>query len=231
MMKERSVLLYNLYPKRNWKEVTEIVLGNIKHHEGIIINITLDKFDRFVKKHRYVEWYLRRKYDKILTITYSINNPLLGEVVGFDLMREQIDYDYYQIATYTHSKGVTKPRNSNVIDWIRLMSYFVVEKHDMCLKSFEEEYDVYGALLKQYDFNSVRKYTYKYCDFWYAGTFVSVDLRKVKMKFMTTPSIDNYYGVEAFFGNITSFDRAYNVHDIPYNLYQNSYSPDNYILK
>lgn len=44
---------------------------------------------------------------------------------------------------YLHSKGVTRSSN-NVQDWIDLMEYFLIEKHELCLDKLKQ-YDVVGV--------------------------------------------------------------------------------------
>lgn len=226
----KSLLLYNLYPKNNWREVTNMILANPVYHDEVYVNITLDKKDRFFKYHKIVNRYLRR-FNKITKIIYTINNPLLGEVAGFDNFRKVIDYNKWDIITYTHSKGVTKPKNLNIKDWVAMMKYFVIDRHDLCIEAFKNGYSLYGANLNEYKYNRVRQKTYKYCDFWYGGTFVSVNLQKVKKQFLSTNCTENYYGVEAFWGNLCPIEEAYCVHKSPYSLYDYPYPPEKYVME
>lgn len=225
----KSLLLYNLYPKNNWRQVTKQVIGKVPFHEAIIVNITLDKWDRRINKHKYITWYLKR-FPKIKKIIFTLNNPTLGEVPAFDNLRKQIDFDYYDIVTYTHSKGVTKPKNKNIQDWVKMMTYFLVERHDLCIKAFNDGYYLYGTQKNEYNYNRIREKTYKYCDYWYAGTFVSVNLNKVKKEFISTNCPENYYGVEAFFGKLCDEKFAYCAHKSPFSLYDKEYPSSSYIL-
>lgn len=45
---------------------------------------------------------------------------------------------------YIHSKGVSKPENKNVIDWINFMEYFLIFNHNKCLIGLDE-YDTVGV--------------------------------------------------------------------------------------
>ncbi|MEM6504636.1 MAG: class I SAM-dependent methyltransferase [Planctomycetota bacterium] len=38
---------------------------------------------------------------------------------------------------YLHSKGVTKPEQTNIRSWVDCMEYFLIEKHDECIKALE----------------------------------------------------------------------------------------------
>ena len=225
----RSILAYNLYPAGNWKNVTDIVLSDVPNHQEIIVNVSLDWNLRTIFKIITVYFYLKQ-YPKITKILFTKNNPELGEVPGFEKIRKKVNLDNYDILTYTHSKGVTKPNNSNIRDWVKMMRYFLIVRHDLCIKSFEGDFALYGAQLNNYRFERPRKHTYKFCDFWYGGTFVSVDLRKLKNQFVSTECIQNYFGVEAFWGNLCEFNRAFSVHNSPYSLYEYPYPESNYKL-
>jgi len=218
----RSLLLYNLYPKKNWQEITDIVLKNVPLHDDIIVNITLDRWDRIIKKHKYIQAYLK-KIPKIQKVIFTLNNPMLGEVPAFDNLRKQIKYDNYNIVTYCHSKGVTKPKNKNILDWVKLMTYFLIERHDLCIATFKQGYKLYGTQLHHYQYDRIREKTYKYCDYWYAGTFFSVNLDELKREFISTNCPPSYYGVEAFPGLLCDSKFAYCAHKSPYSLYDNPY--------
>ena len=49
---------------------------------------------------------------------------------------------------YLHSKGVTKPNDMNIYDWIQYMLYFLVEKYEKCLDSLIN-YDCVGVNLQK----------------------------------------------------------------------------------
>ena len=223
----RSVLLYNLYPIGNWKEITKIVIGDVPLHKDIYINVTVDRSILGIFKKYYIKFFLQQ-FHKIKEIFFSQNNPELGEVIGFEKFRNKIDFNKYDVLTYTHSKGVTKPDNKNIKDWVKMMTYFVVKRHELCLKSFEEGYALYGTQLNKYEYDKPRSHTYKFCDFWYGGTFVSLDLRKLKREFLTTECVRNYFGVEAFWGNLCEFEKAFCIHKTPFSLYDHPYLSENY---
>jgi len=224
----RSLLLYNLYPINNWKEITKTILGNIPHHKSIIVNVTLSRFDKIVIRHHLIKRYLLRipKVDKVI---FSINDPQVGEPVGFNNLRSNINYDHWDIITYTHSKGVSRPNRENINDWVAMMKYFLVDRHDLCVEAFKDGYHLYGAQLREYHHNKERANTHLYSDYHYSGNFVSVNMRMLKKEFKTTVCPNNYYGVEAFFGLLCSLDKAYCIHSTPLSLYLNPYKKENYI--
>ncbi len=225
----KSVLLYNLYPVGNWKEITEVVLGNVPLHNDIYVNVSFDPSLLGIIKKYQIKFFLKR-YSKVRKIFFSYNDPKLGEVIGFENLRNNIDFNHYSVLTYTHSKGVTKPENKNILDWVKMMTYFVVQRHDLCLKSFEKGYALYGAQLNKYNYDSPRRHTYKYCDFWFGGTFVSLDLRKLKREFLDTDCVRDYFGVEAFWGNLCDYDKAFSAHNTPFSLYDHPYPQKNYVI-
>jgi hypothetical protein len=218
-----SILLYNLFPKSYWKELTTQLLSNVPH-DSIIVNVTLDKWDWLFRK-KTIEKFLR-KNSKVSHVYFTRNNSLLGEVVGFENMRKKIDFSSVGIVTYMHSKGVTKPKNKNIRDWVELMRYFQIEKFDLCKEKFAEGYILYGVKLARYQ-GGERIKTYKHCDFWYGGTFVSCNLQLVRNKFLTTPCPQDYYGVEGFWGNLCTIESAFSAHEAP-SLYDQPYPEENY---
>lgn len=219
----KSILLYNLYPKSYWKELTLQLLSNVPH-DTIVINVALDTTDAWFRKKK-IERFLRT-IPKVDRIYFTRNDRRLGEVPGFDNMRRNTDFSGYDIVTYMHSKGVTKPANSNIRDWVELMRYFQVEKAALCRQKFEEGYILYGVKLARYT-GGERIKTYRFCDFWYGGTFVSCNLRLAREKFLQTPCVQDYYGVEAFWGNLCTIDKAYSAHETP-SLYNQPYPPELY---
>ena len=107
----------------------------------------------------------------------------------------------------------------------RSNAYFVLQKFGDCVKAFEEGYYLYGAMLSN-GYPTIQPSLGVY--HWYRGTFVSVNLTKLRMKFLTTPIQQTFYGVEGFFGNLCEFEKCYNAHEINISLYKNEYKPEYY---
>ena len=225
----RSLLLYNLYPKNDWKKITNSIIGNVPHHNSILINISLDRSELLFKRHHFIKSYLL-KIPKVDRVIISRNEPSLAEQVGFNNLRANIDYDDWDIITYTHSKGVTQPAHSNIIDWVAMMKYFLIDRHDLCINAFNDGYYLYGTQLRDYKYYKIRQHAHLFSDYHYSGNFVSVNMKALKREFISTICPNDYYGTEAFFGNLCEIDKAFCVHSTSKSLYLNPYPKEKYIL-
>lgn len=221
----KSVLLYNLYLVNNWHQVTEELLSYIPQ-DDLYVNINFDwRYSFQIPK----AILLLKKQKKLKKIFFSTNHASLGEVKGFENFRYKIDFSGYAIATYIHSKGVTKPNNKNVAAWRELMRYFVLEKFDETIKVFNEGYFLYGAILAQNIKDNILKNNNKLgVSHWYRGTFVSINLDKLRNEFLTKNISKNFYGIEAFFGSLCDFNKCFNAHSVNISLYENEYNPEYY---
>ena len=206
---KKSVLLYHLYPKSYWKELTLKLLSNIPHND-IFIHVSLDWMDKLFRQKQIRKFLLQ--IPKVKEIYFSDNDKKLGEVIGFNLLKTKIDFTSFSLLTYMHSKGVTKPDNKNISDWVELMRYFQMDKFDLCKKAFSEGYCLYGVKLAKYN-GGERMLAYKHCDYWYGGNFVSCNLDLLREKFISTPIAKDYYGLEGFWGNLCPVEKAYSAHE------------------
>lgn len=202
----RSVLLYHLYLKNNWKEVTTQLLTDVPHTD-IYIHVAYNGRRDFAMLPFTLLW-LKRRF-KIKMIFISKNNPQYGECIGFEKFRKYINWEQYDIGTYIHSKGVTKPDSKPVADWRELMRYFVIERMDLCVKAFEERYALYGVNL--FDGKGRTDHAFAYAPYLYRGNFVSFNLRNIRAQFLETRLDFAYYGVEGFWGKLCGIDAAFNV--------------------
>jgi hypothetical protein len=204
-----SVLLYNVYIKNNWKSVTLHLLKDIPHTD-IFINVSIDWYNLFML--RSVIRFLKSIHKvKKIVITYNLRK--LGEVRGFIKLKSCIPFYDYKVLTYLHSKGVTKPHNDNVKDWVELMRYFIIEKYDLTIDAFNQGFDLYGINLGLYDGVSEKYGPYKFSTFHYSGNFVSVNLNSLREKILHTEVDLDYFGVEGFWGKLTNVKVAYNAHN------------------
>jgi hypothetical protein len=204
----KSLLLYNLYLKGNWDEVTKRILTSVQH-DDIAVHLSFDWYNPFqlIEARRYLEF-----FPKIVKVITSTNTAGLGEVKGFDKLRSQLNFDEYSVLTYCHSKGVTKSSNSNIRDWVELMRYFVIDRMDLCKAAFSNGYLLYGVNIGVYDPAQDRYGPYRFSDFHYSGNFVSVNLSELKTKFLTTPCDKDYFGVEGFWGKLCDVNKAFCAH-------------------
>lgn len=212
----RSVLLYNLYPKSYWKELTDNILSSAPH-DDIYVNVSLDFTDLLFNKRDIVKHL--NKNTKIRKIFFTRNNRKLGEIPGFEKMRKSIDLNKYNVLTYAHSKGVTKPDNSNIRDWVEFMRYFIFDRFDLCLDAFNRGYILYGVNLLEANQQNKNEDTFALSKFHYSGTFVSVNLNIVREKFSKTPCINTYLGVEAFWASLCDIEKAFSAHNSGKNHY------------
>lgn len=204
----QSLLLYNLYPVNNWKELTIHLLKNVPHTH-IAVHISSNWIDNLL----YKKSFLRFVYSvpKVKYVFLSQNDKQIAEVIGFEKLRRSIDFHQYDLVTYMHSKGVTKPGNTFVKDWVELMRYFQIDRHDLCLKAFQEGYGLYGVNLGKYE-GGERLYVNRLSDFHYSGNFVSVNLELLRETFLNIPCDKDYYGVEGFWGKLCPYELAFNAH-------------------
>ena len=49
---------------------------------------------------------------------------------------------------YLHSKGVTKPQHYSILDWVELITYYIIENWRVCIKQLES-YDTVGVNLSE----------------------------------------------------------------------------------
>ena len=232
-MTKKSLLFYNLYPKNRWKRITESLLTNVPH-DDIIVHITLTPFAFLRLKNIKKEL---RNYPKIKKIIYSFNNKKLGEVLGFQKLKREINLDDYKLLTYIHSKGSSRKRKDTQAtrDWTEMMRYFVVENLNKTKEVFKSGYYLYGVNLRTHIYsNESEKIGQPNTNFIYPGNFVTINLEALRESFITTQCHLDYYGVERFWGRLCSLEKAYNAYDShianhydhihPAHLYQSNFS-------
>jgi hypothetical protein len=115
---------------------------------------------------------INNKYgnDKYLITNYSENTnyyeaPTLNKLIDFS---KENPNNY---ALYLHTKGISfdmdAPQFKSIFDWINLMLYFLVEKHDDCINKLNEAYDTVGC--NYYDKNIQNNKHYS-GNFWWGKT-------------------------------------------------------------
>ncbi|MCA8833419.1 hypothetical protein [Hymenobacter pini] len=157
----------------------------------------------------------------ITRFLYSQNSGL-GEVDGLYRFVETQDLTGYDILTYMHCKGVTKPGHEHIFNWTKLMRYFVIEKMDVCEKAFKKGYATFGANKGIPDHNM--KHHFVGSNFIYEGNFVSINLHKITItKAVLDTYLDrSYYGVEALWGKLCRYEEGYTVFNSGLNHYNAS---------
>ena len=221
----KAVLLYNLFPRTIWKQVTSKILSHVPH-DSIVIHVTMPFYAwlyiPFIKK------YLK-KFDKVDQIIFSPNYKKRGESIGFEKFRKKVSFENFDIITYVHSKGTSRKRKNTkpIEDWTELMRYFVVERLDLCEKAFNNGYYLYGVDLSDI-ISRLKKYEGVDTKFLYQGNFVSLNKKLLGEKFLTTPCHAHYYGVERFWGNLCNMEKAFCVYYSNSDHYQFPYPPELY---
>lgn len=205
------MLLYHLFPVNNWRVVTSEILSELPF-EKIIIHVSLPENQESSKSE--VEAFFSSY--KASQLIFSINSGK-GEVDAIRSFITNIDYTGYDILTYMHSKGVTKPTNQHIRNWVRIMHYFVVKRMDICERAFKRGFITYG-INKSVPLGNTNGF--RGANFFYEGNFVSINLSKIQLSNAVNQLLeDDYYGVEGFWGKLCSWRLGYS----PFNSRVNHY--------
>ena len=222
-----SLLLYHLYPRTIWKELTDKLLSDVPHDE-IIIHIALPK--RKFYQYFYVRKFCR-KYEKVTAVYISLNKKKEGEAKGFNILRRKVDFSGYDIVSYMHSKGASRKRKLTVPirDWTEFMRHFIVDRFDLCLEAFTRGYDLYGVNLSEKVYAKPdQKILFPECKFIYQGNFVTVNLKNLRQEFLTKPCIHHYYSLERFWGTLCPIEKAYSAFQSGVDHYTVPFPPSKY---
>ncbi len=221
----RKILFYNVYMVNHWRELSQDLLADVPY-DDIVVHCSFDL--------RYIFWvpyalFFFKRHPKVRSVIFSRNHAQVAESRGLIKFLKHVDLSTYGLFTYIHSKGVTKPGNEKTADWRNLMKYFVLQRHDLTEKSFASGYKLYGVNLSRYEPSlGERKHAYQFSDFWYRGTFVSVNLNLLLNKIEETPVDVSYYGVEGFWGKLCQYEEAYCAHESGVSHYEAAYPPSKY---
>jgi len=99
----------------------------------------------------------------------------------------------YELLMYMHGKGVTKPLNKNIPDWVELMRYFLIDRMDLCLDAFSKGYKLYGVNFGHYKEGEEKYGPSQFSSFRFSGNFVAVNLKLLNIEFFQTPLDENYF--------------------------------------
>lgn len=214
-MNAKKVLLYHLYPVNNWKEISDHLFKNIPHDKVFVhVSIPINEEEEFVMNEVKL-FFSKYKYDISFLLSKNSAHPEVDAMISFIENHTCIDY---KVLTYMHSKGVTKPENPNIKDWVELMRYFIIDRMDICEKAFRKGYITYGVNKSLPDPKSPGFINSTY---FYEGNFVSVNLAKVKdFGLQVVEKVEkNYYGLEGLWGKLCKPNLAYS----PFNSGVNHY--------
>lgn len=215
-----KVLLFHIFPINNWKEITTNLITNVPHQD-IFIHVSLPQDSKLNQSD--ITDFLK-SFAKVRSVFYSPNSSH-PEVDAMSTFRNEVDFSAYQILTYMHTKGVTKPHNQKIAEWIELMRYFIIERMSHCEKIFGKGYLIYGVNKTSV---SDQDLDFKGARFFYAGNFVSINLTSAMLeKIKSVPLQKEYYGLEGFWGKLCKSSLAYGAFHSRVNHYLSSF-PDNY---
>ena len=119
-----------------------------------------------------------------------------------------------------HTKGVLNKLNS--LEWRKYLEYFLIEKHDLCLKSLEN-YKCVGVNAQYYfDINKYRNHFSG--NFWWSNSHYIKTLPQIEV------NEDRYITEHWLIGNLEKNDYRYflSLHHTPNDLYQNAVLPKEY---
>ena len=151
-----------------------------------------------------VEQYFKQY--KVAEIIYSVNSGK-GEVDAMKRFVQTKNTEGFDVLTYMHCKGVTKPGNKHIEEWTKLMHHFIINEMDVCQWAFRKGFVTYG-INKSIPVQSDEGF--RGSRFFYEGNFVSLNLRKVNLKESVAQHLeDSYYGLEGFWGKLCSYKEAY----------------------
>ncbi len=109
------------------------------------------------------------------------------------------------------------------------MRYFVVERLDLAQKAFTAGAWFCGVNLSR-NMHPDEKSRQMYPDtkFIFEGNFVSVNLDKVRDLIKKVEPVNDYYGVERYWGMLADIDKCVSLHNSRVDHYVDRYTSENY---
>lgn len=206
-----SILLYHIYPINNWREITDLLFQKLPF-DKIVVHVSLPKEKDTCKKE--IESYFQ-KYG-VHDFLYSSNSGI-GEVDAITSFVRSVELKGYDILTYMHCKGVTKPNNKHILSWTKLMRYFIIEKMDISRKAFQKGYITCGI---NKSVPNQKDEGFHGCNFFYEGNFVTLNLKKLDLKKAVEQHLEHtYYGLEGFWGKLCDYELGYTMFNSGINHY------------
>jgi GR25 family glycosyltransferase involved in LPS biosynthesis len=198
-----SMLKYLLDKVINSKLIDKldlITINNVGDNIGIS---SLDLSDDYVKKFN--------------LINYS-TNPLFFEIPTINLIHSFSQFNPNVKLLYFHTKGSSYTDLSPVIsDWIELLIYFNINKHDICLKELDE-YDCIGCEYLTHPENHFSG------NFWWSKTDYICKLDRIEQLIK--------HKTEFWLcGNNSKNPKVKSLHNSNINHYRERYLPEKYIME
>ena len=158
--------------------------------------------------------------DKIKIINFS-DNILLYEMKTLNLIHTFCETNNNCDILYIHTKGITNSKNTaeNVLDWVNMMLYFLVDKYEDCFKKLET-YDTLGCNY-MVTHNIPRHFSGNY---WWAKSQHIKNCRKI------FDNTDRYVAEWWIFNNENTSIKYYELHKSTVNHYRSLYPPEKYVI-
>ena len=158
---------------------------------------------------------LNEYVEKIHLINYS-SNPLFFEIPTINLIHSFSQFNPNVKLLYLHTKGSSyKDLNLVISDWINLMIYFNIEKHELCLKELND-FDCVGCnylLHPEEHFSG---------NFWWSKTDYICKLDRIEQLIK--------HKTEFWLcGNNSKYPKVKSFHNSNINHFKERYPPENYI--
>jgi hypothetical protein len=224
---QSSILFVHVYLKNDWKTISRNLIRKIPQDRWVL-HLAFDLI-HVLEVPRAVNFFkkVEKPPDRIF---FSEKRKGLGKVHGFRKFLKKVDLSPYKALTYVHAKGVTKPADPHVQDWVELMRYFHMERRDLMWKAFREGYALYGVnLFREGEAPENKgKYAFRYAPYIFRGNFVSANLTMLREKMKDTPVDEDYYGVEGYWGKLCPVDQAFCVHESGLSHYTHPYPATRY---
>lgn len=206
-----KILLYHIYPINQWRDITEILFKELPF-DKVVVHVSLPN-DGSISKQELESYF--QKYG-VHDFLYTANRGI-GEVDAMINFVRSVEMKGFDILTYMHCKGVTKPDNKHILSWTKLMRYFIIEKMDICKKAFKKGYVTCGI---NKSVPNQKDEGFHGCSFFYEGNFVSLNLKKVDLKKAVEEHLEHtYYGLEGFWGKLCDYELGFTMFNSGINHY------------
>jgi hypothetical protein len=163
--------------------------------------------------------------DYKIKVVHHSRNCLKNECPAMNFIKNISDkLDCNVKILYIHVKGVLQ--KPHAYEWRKYLEYFLIEKHDICLKSLNT-YSCIGVN-QQYYFDDENKFKNHFSrNFWWANSYYIKTLPKV------VESKDRYVYEHWLIGHLNKVDYRYllSLHHTPHNLYEHSMLPKEYNIE
>jgi hypothetical protein len=160
--------------------------------------------------------------DYKIKLIYSSSKCSKNEYPVLKFIKLISDNLYFNIKIlYIHVKGVMQKPHS--YEWRKYLEYFLIEKHDLCLKMLDNYHCV--GVNQQYYFDDINKYKNHF-----SGNFWWVNSSYIKNICHVTKSEDRYVYEHWLIGDLIKVDYRHllSLHHTPYNLYETPILPKEY---